>query len=183
MRAALPAANCTFRLIEERVWFAEHVNTVVLAGHSLPPDYLGRPAAEVAATIQAYTPELIVLDTCYGASTPLIEALAAAGSRARVVAPPFPIPEEGLFYEPAFITEHNPVAREHLVRTEPPFPLLHWTVDGAQLRALEDRVAHATPSTLRANLSRNRPPLVRMALPNAEAPILVLVPVARFRLP
>ena len=76
MRAALPAAACDFYPIEGFRAPRRPADAVVLAGHSLPPAYLDRPADEVGRAIAAFRPRLVVLDTCYGASTPLIAPLA-----------------------------------------------------------------------------------------------------------
>ena len=184
MRAALPAAACDFYTLEGFTRPRRPADAVVLAGHSLPPYYLDRPAAEVARAIAAFRPRLIVLDTCYGASTPLLAALAAARPGAWVVAGAYRLPQDGLVYGPAFLGATDPAVRAAAVRTEPPHPLLRWPLDGRAVAAAEARLAPLDAAQLRKRLKRARPPLVRTELtgvPGLAGCLLTPVSVDRFR--
>lgn len=186
LKAALPASACTYFTIEDAPFPDREASTVIVAGHSLPPDYLGKPAAFVAATIAGFHPRLIVMDTCYGASTPILAALAADGCRARIVAPPFPIPETGLIYDAAFTDTRSAQARSRMVHTQPGFALLRWTISSKPLAELETRIDQESSESLRKDLLLNDPPLVRTNLsepPSSTTPVLAFVPVARFKEP
>lgn len=57
---------------------------IVLVGHSSPPEHVvGRPPSEVFARLAHIqpTPALLILDTCFGASNDMIEAMVDAGLR------------------------------------------------------------------------------------------------------
>jgi apolipoprotein N-acyltransferase len=184
MLAALPGDRARHFAVEGFDNPGVRAKTVVLAGHSLPPSYLDQPAEQVAAAIASFEPELVVLDTCYGASTPILEALVKAGSRAVVVAPPYRIPRDGFVYAPDFFAERDPARRAALVRTEPAFPLLRWRPESAALVALRDELAGLDTRALRKRLQRVSPPLVKSVLPGQTAPgAVVLTPVTadRFR--
>lgn len=184
MRAALPAAACDFYPIEGFRAPRRPADAVVLAGHSLPPAYLDRPADEVARAIAAFRPRLVVLDTCYGASTPLLAALATGLPGAWVVAAPYRLPQDGLVYGPAFLAAADPARRAAAVRTEPVFPLLRWKLDARAVTTARTQVEALDAAGLRRRLKRARPPLVRGALPAVPGPageVLVPMPVERFR--
>lgn len=184
LQAALPIGRCAYFPIETFHNPGVRAKTVVVGGHSLPPNYLDRPADEVARAIASFEPELVVLDTCYGASSPILRALATAGSKARVVAPAFRIPQDGFVYGPAFLDTPDPARRASLVRTEPVYPLLDWQITPAALNRLDRQVAGWNAAELRARLKRAQPPLVRAELPDLAGPaarVLVPVPVERFR--
>lgn len=181
MLAALPGDRARHFAVEGFVNPGVRARTVVLAGHSLPPTYLDQPAEHVAEAIASFAPELVVLDTCYGASTPILEALVKAGARAVVVAPPYRIPRDGFAYAPNFFSERDPARRAALVRTEPAFPLLRWRPDGAALATLGRELGGLDARALRARLHRVSPPLVKSVLPATGAVVLTPVAAARFR--
>lgn len=158
--------------------------TVIVSGDGMPPVYLGRPAAEVARAVASFHPSLVVVDTCFGAATPLLDALAAAGVRARVVAAPYRIPPAGLVFMPGFLEATSAEARALRVRTEPAFPLLRWAVAPGALKRVHAEVDALDAAALRRRLKRAVPPLVQAQLgdrPEPGARVLVLVPPARFR--
>ena len=151
--------------------------TVVVSGHGLPPLYAGHPAPEVAAAVACFRPALLVLDTCYGASTPILDALATAGVTPLVVAPPFLVPPGGFVYPPEFFAPGPVEDRARLLSTTPPAPLLRWRLDPAGLRAVHEQVERLSPAERVRRRQRTRPPLVRLPLPSALAPDgAVLVP-------
>jgi hypothetical protein len=158
--------------------------TVIVSGDSVPPRYLGCEPSGLARAIASFRPELVVLDTCYGASTPLLEALASSGVKARVVAPAYRLPLEGLMFAAGFSDEPDPARRAWMVSTQPVYPLLRWTIDAAALRTAEAQLAGFGPWTLRARLKHVRPPLVELAIAGAPGPagrVLAPVPPDRLR--
>ncbi len=159
-------------------------DTVVLGGHSSPPMYVGQPAVRTAKAIASFHPQLVILDTCYGASTPILNALAAEGLRSWVVAAPYQLLVRNFRYGADVFRSADPVKRAMAVQTTPPYPLLRWKLDPAALRAIEAKVDAMGPQELERRLKCVRPALVRMALPTRESPqgrILVPVPIARFK--
>lgn len=184
MLPALPCDGCAGQAIEDFRPRGERAKTVILSGDSMPPAYLGRPAGEVAAAIASFQPELVVLDTCFGASTPLLDALAAAGVKAQVVAPAFRIPASGLVYDAGFLAEADAARRAAMVRTEPPYPLLRTAIAPGFLQGVHAAVGAMPPAELKRRLKRTRPPLVQMHLPGRTDPsagLLVPVSAERFR--
>lgn len=183
MRAALPAARCAYYPVEGFVDPGVRARTVVVAGHSEPPLYLGQAPAAIARAVAAFRPELVVLDTCYGASSPLLEALTATGLAAWVVAPPYRIPLDGFVYEPGFLAAGPAEARARRVSTAPPYPLLRWRLDARELAAVREEAAALPASTLRRRLRRLDPPMVALGLATGLEPEgRVLVPVEPARL-
>lgn len=178
MGAALPEGRVS-RIAVEGFKPGRRATTVVVAGHSAPPLYLGRPAAEMARAIASFAPELIVLDTCFGASTPLLEALAAEGSRARVVAPAFRLPESGFVYAPDFFSRAEARERAEAVNSVPQAPLLRWAIAPEPLQAARAELAALSTASLRQRLRFVEPPLVRLSLGEAG---WVVAPIARERL-
>ncbi|MFH1463483.1 MAG: hypothetical protein ABIO70_03775 [Pseudomonadota bacterium] len=161
---------------------AAHPHTVIVAGHSLPPDeYLGVDADTLAASVACLQPSVVILDTCYGASAPLLAAMASRGVQAVVVGSTKKLPPAGLMYEPALFSTASAVQAGALVRARSGEPLEVFTLDGAQVRAAEAEVATWDLASLRANLRRKLPNLAVVDLPGSEASILVPVPESRFQ--
>jgi hypothetical protein len=159
-------------------------DTVVLGGHSLPPIYVGQPPKLVARAIASFRPSVVVLETCYGASTPLLDALAATGVRAWVVAAPYQLPIRGLHYGPDFYRALDGEKRVMAVNTVPPYPLLRWQLDPQTLVAIHHRVDAMSKAALTRSIKRVQPTLVKVGLPTRLSPqgrILVPVPVSRFK--
>ncbi|MEY3211027.1 MAG: hypothetical protein RIT28_1508 [Pseudomonadota bacterium] len=156
--------------------------TVVVSGHSLPPMYLGGDAETLAAAIACVNPALVVLDTCYGFSTPLLQALASAGVRARVVGARRQVPGEGLRYGPAFFEAKDAEARAAAVRwgverTE------SWVINAEELAVARQEVEAMSPEALTERLQRVHPNLVNVPLGDSGTTALVLVSPERFRRP
>jgi predicted amidohydrolase len=156
-------------------------DTVIVSGDSRPPRYLGRSPEVLASAIAAFHPKLVVLDTCYGASSPLLDALAAR-TDAWVVGAAHRIPAAGLRYQPDFFTEPSAERRAWAVRLDPSYPLLRWRLDRPALQAAEAAVATMTPTERRRRTQALRPRLVRINLAGRPAPdgrILVVDPDSR----
>lgn len=165
---ACPPGRCVVRATTELGCPAEPASAIVLAGHAMPPTYLGLPAERVAALIACRRPELVVLDTCYGASTPILRALArqpAGAPTPLVVGASFWVRRLGLAYDAPFFDPSRPVAeRAGAVRSLSGRELLRWRPDEAPLAALEEAVARLTADEVRAERFRRDPPLIRRKL-------------------
>lgn len=173
LRARCPEGRCMYYPLEGFECGATRATAVIVAGHGQPPDYLARPAAEVAAAIRCFEPGLVVVDTCFGASSELLSALGDLD--AVVVAAASLVPTSGFFYEPEFFAAGDPWARAAAVQTRPASELLRWRNDPAQLAELLARVDAMGPDELGARLARRRPPTVKVTLPGGGP---VLVPIA-----
>src|SRR5260370_1396005 len=78
---AAPPGSCRFvDLVNCDRATLSPARTVVVTGHSLPPDeYLHTTAKQLAKAIACLRPDLVVLDTCYGFSSRILEAMQARG--------------------------------------------------------------------------------------------------------
>lgn len=154
--------------------------TVVVSGHAMPPVYLGVLPERLAESIACLEPELVVLDTCYGFSSPLLKALASRGVQALVVGAHLQLPGKGLHYGPAFFKASDPVARATAVQWLPG-TLDTWRVDETQLEKARALVDAWGPDQLKANLQRVHPNLVKVPLGEHGATVLEWVAAERFR--
>jgi hypothetical protein len=118
-------------------------------------------------------PELVVVDTCFGASSELLAALGDLD--AVIVAAASLLPSAGFVYGAEFFAADDPMARAAAVQTQPETELLRWRNDPAALAGLLERVDAMGPDELGAHLARRRPPTVKVALPGGGP---VLVPIA-----
>lgn len=157
-----------------------HPRTVVVSGHSMPPQYLGLSADALATRIACLEPELVVLDTCYGFSMPLLKALASRGVQARVVGAHLQLPDEGLRYGPAFFEAASPEERAQAVQWLPG-TLETWTVNARELDAAQALVETWGPDQLKANLQRVLPNLVKVPLGGQGPTVLAWVAPERFQ--
>jgi hypothetical protein len=154
---------------------------VVVTGHSTPPVYLGRSPEQLARTIACFRPDLVVLDTCYGFSAPLLDALSAEGIAPLVVGSTHKLPPAGLAYEaPFYASDGAAEAWAAAVRARSGSPLAVWRLDPAALRAAEERVAGWDAAALTARLRRLHPNLVEVDVGGGGPEFLALVPPQRF---
>ena len=95
-RYALPCPDgrCSYHVFEDFTCGSQRATSVVIGGHSRPPLFAGQPPEVVAAAVRCFEPDLIVVNSCFGATTPLLSALSDIG--AVVVAAPGALPEPGL---------------------------------------------------------------------------------------
>jgi len=162
-------------------------HTVILTGHSGVPTVLGQPPEVIAEVIACFDPELLVLDTCYGFSLTLLDALASQGLTPLVVGPTYQLPPAGLLYSDDFFDPpvlDPTVTAEALaqqVQTRSGEPLERWRLAQAPLEAAHAAVDIWSPDRLEANLQRVFPNLVRVPIPNTDAVTLVQVEPAQFR--
>lgn len=176
---ACPPGRCATTTVE-RGTCAGASDVVVVSGHSEPPSYLGSSAEALAKVIACARPKLIVLDTCWGASLPLFEALVARGVRARVIGASFFLPERGLVYDDAFWSQRDLPARVAAIHAEhASWPLTDLDLDAALVAHAKERAAAMTTAELKQNLRRTLPNYV--ALDEGSRAVVAVVPPERFR--
>jgi hypothetical protein len=134
--------------------------------------HLGHPVAKVAAAVRCFEPELVVVDTCFGASSELLAALGEFSGV--VVAAPSLLPTSGFVYEPPFFEAQDPWVRAAAVHTSPEIALLRWRNDPPGLARLLARVESMDATELGAHLVRRRPATVQVDL-EPGGPVLVPV--------
>lgn len=172
-----PEGRCSYHAIEELECANDHASTVIVAGHAAPPEYLSGSARQVAEAIRCFSPKLIVVDTCFGASVELLKELSDLD--AMIVAPSVMIPTAGLEYLPAFFSSLDPNERARAIVDPPGNELLRWRINRDELSAAIADVDAMDGSTLGAQLRRRMPPYVGVDLAGAGD---VLVPVKQERL-
>lgn len=154
-------------------------NTVILSGHGEPPVYAGHSASQVAEIISSFKPELIVLNTCYGASYPILEALSEKNNGKMVVAPPYEIYLPGYTFWNGFFNSNLSIEeRAKNVVTEPYYPQLKWRINKYELKKVKDKVLKMSKIELRKNYLRRVPPLIKVKINesfNKDNEILVLL--------
>jgi apolipoprotein N-acyltransferase len=149
------------------------VSTVIVSGHGTGELVAGLEPGRVAAAVAAFSPELVVLDTCFGSSTTLLAAVAKR-TNALVVAAPSLLDDQGLVYDPSFF-EPGPAARRVLgVNTDPPSRLYVGRPDPAELERLEAATREEPADALRPGVKSWSPALVERTDRSGER---VLVPV------
>ncbi len=172
LRARCPEGRCSYHAIEGFECREARAASVIIAGHGQPPTYLSRDAETVAAAVRCFEPELVVIDTCYGASSGLLASL--GDLEAVVVAAPSLLPFSGLGFEPEFFTSEDPERRAVAVRSPLGGELLRWRVDQKSLAATLERVESMDATTLGEHIARRSPAEVKVPLGKSGS---VLVPV------
>jgi hypothetical protein len=124
--------------------------------------------------VHCLRPHLVVLDTCYGFSSPLLDELASVQTSMLVLGATFKLPPAGLVYEETFYTAQSPQERARHVRTRSGAKLESWWTDKRALRATLETVATWKQPMLLTNLQRKFPNLVRVPIYGSEATLLVL---------
>lgn len=175
------APGCVATPIDAATCQDGRFDTVVLSGHSLPPTYLGATPERLAQLVTCADPDLLVLDTCLGFSSPLLEALIAAGYDGAIVGSLDQVPGEGLVYGPTFRTAPSVIARAQAVRLRSGAPLQRWTADPAALAGARAQVDRWDVEMLKDSLTWVQPNLVRVPLDDSKTTALFLIPPERFR--
>ncbi|HEX2572984.1 MAG TPA: hypothetical protein VH877_25755 [Polyangia bacterium] len=154
---------------------------MIVTGHSTPPMYLGSEADDIARVVRCYAPELVVLDTCYGFSLPLVEKLAELRPGMLLLGPTYQLPPQGLVYEEAFFGGRSAAERAQGVHTRSGARLERWVSDPRRLAEVRRQTERWDRATLTARLQRRHPNLVRVDIPGSH--VVTLMPVApeRFR--
>lgn len=177
LRARCLEGRCAYHSIERFTCNSARASAVIVSGHGQPPDYLARPAAEIAAAVRCFHPQLVVVDTCFGATSELLKALGDLD--AVVVAASSLLPPSGFVYGPGFFSASDPQVRAAAVNTLPLTELLRWRIDQGALDTLLAEVDAMDSESLGAHLARRRPATVKFELPGGGP---VLIPINRQRL-
>lgn len=166
LRPDCPPGRCDYHAIEDFTCDrARAVRTVIVAGHAAPPQYLGTEPQSIALAIACFAPELVVIDTCYGASTPLLSALAERGDFL-VVASPRLVPGRGFRYGARFFDDAAPDVRAAAVTSVTPL-FIGWP-DGDALARAEAEVMASDGDTLRPRVRSWNPTLVAVEMAEGE---------------
>ncbi|MBN9686395.1 MULTISPECIES: hypothetical protein [unclassified Corallococcus] len=160
----------------------ESAQTVIVTGHSLPPLYLHQSPEALARVLRCLQPQLVVLDTCYGFSAPLLDAMLQQGLAPLILGATYRLPPEGLRYDGRFfargLSAHE---RAALVDTRSGAHLSRWQADAGQLSSSLTEARSWSREELTRHLQRVRPNLVRVPLVGTEERVLELVAPERFR--
>ncbi len=168
---AIEAADCPHP--------APVIPNLVVSGHSSPPEYLEGSASRIASVVQCYRPELIVLDTCYGASDELLSALGAVSPGVLVVGATYKLPLDGLLYDSAFYDDALPAELRALaVSTRSGRPLSRLRVSPTQLNDTITSIKALPVNQLSTRLVRLHPNFVEATLPSGETILVRLDPAA-----
>lgn len=156
-------------------------DVVIVAGHSTPPVYLGLTADQLAAKIACLKPKVVVMDTCYGFSAPILHALAVRDVDAVVVGATAKLPPAGLTYADRFYDTASPAGiRADAVTARADQDVYRWQVDTAQIEAAIVEVDRLEFRPLVKRTVRRLPNLVTAQLDD-EAVVLVEVAPERYR--
>lgn len=174
-RTPCPEGRCTYHALEDFTCPGAPASAVVVAGHGRPPEWLSHSPTEIARAIRCFEPELVVIDTCLGASDVMLDAVAEMD--VVVVAAATLIPTGGLVYGAEFFTRSDPVERAAAVRLEHG-ELVRWRTDRGELNAALARVRDMSADEVAAHLVRRSPAQVRVPLADA-GPMLASIDGAR----
>lgn len=175
-RTRCPEGRCSYHALKDLQCGDTRAETVVVAGHGSPPTYLSHPAEDIAAAVACFQPELVVVDTCYGASAELLGALGKTVDPI-VVAVPRLLPDSGFEYDDAFFGPGvSAEERARAVRTRDAGPVLRSRVDTGALVEAMAAVESLSPEALAERLVRRRPAQVGMPFGGLETGVLVSLP-------
>jgi len=181
VHTACAAETCTAIAVEELQCTRDRVvSTVILGGHSLPPTYLNHTAEEIAAAVACLEPELLILDTCYGFSLPLLEALAGRNLQPILVGTTTKLPPNGLRYGALFSSTRDSWEAATMVEARSGVPVQRWRLDPQELAYVRRTVDQWDRDQLMDHLVHRLPNLVRVDLPTSNE-VLIVVPPERFR--
>ena len=174
----LPKNCCKYYSLEKLPKIVNKAKIVIVSGHGAPPVYAGHSANEVELAVSKFKPELIVMNSCFGASSPILESLSNKNTGALIVAPPFPIYLPGYKYLDNFFNEKLSLnERARNVITVPYYPQLIWKINKTELTKAKSKVLKMSKSELKQNYRRRVPPLIRVKINenNNNSEILVLL--------
>lgn len=167
LRPDCPPGRCRTLSLDEALPSDLTAPTVILTGHGDGRAVGGVTAEALAERVAALRPELVVLDACLSASTPLLAAIARR-SDALLVASTERIRTEGFRYDPPFFSDEPVERRARAVVRWPPAPLYVGRPDPGALAALEAQV-EATPGTeLQTRVRSWDPTLVSASLGDGQ---------------
>ncbi|MBX3206001.1 MAG: hypothetical protein KF764_13095 [Labilithrix sp.] len=176
LRPDCPPGRCRFVPIDEvhgNPGVVRPARTVIVSGHGTGDAVASLSPERVASAVAAFSPDLVVLDTCFGASTTLLAAIARE-TPALVVASSSLVNGQGLVYDPSLFGADPPEARALAANSDPPSRLYVGHPEPSELRRLEARTAAEAPDGLRPDVKSWSPALVAR---KDEAGRTVLVPV------
>lgn len=156
-------------------------DVVIVDGHSEPPVYLDTSASDLTARLACLAPSLIVLDTCYGFSAPLLAEIAARIPGALVVGSTDNLWMDGFVYGAGFFAAGTPEERARHVSSRLGESVHSWRPDMRQLDATRVTVDGWSTDRLRAGLVHTLPNLVRAAPPGGAPEILFVVAPEKFK--
>lgn len=173
LRPDCPPGRCRYISFDEQREHEPEAATVIVSGHGTGAAIAGLSPERVATAVAAFSPKLVVLDSCFGSSTTILSAIAKK-SDALVIATPSLIDGQGLVYDPSFFTTDPPERRALAVNTTPPTKIYVGRPEPAALARLEAATGSVAPEVLRADVKSWSPALVERI---DEAGQRVLVPV------
>ncbi|MCA9546645.1 MAG: hypothetical protein KC613_19705 [Myxococcales bacterium] len=159
--------HCEFLALEGLTCGDQRARTVVVSAHGDGRRVGGLDPAALASKVACFEPELVVLDACYGASGPVLQAL-ATHTDALVVGVPANLAARGLRYGPAFFEPGPALARAAALHTVPPSPLYVGHPKLAELAAAQAWVAEASGDALRPLVRSWVPTLVAVDVPGGS---------------
>lgn len=174
----LPKNCCKYYSLEKLPKKVNKAKIVIVSGHGEPPVYAGHSANEVELAVSKFKPELIVMNSCFGASNPILESLANKNAGALIVAPPYPIYLPGYKYLDNFFNDKLTLnERARNVITVPYYPQLIWKINKDELKRAKSKVLKMSKKELKQNYRRRVPPLVRVRINENDnnSEILVLL--------
>ena len=156
-------------------------NAVIVVGHGNLHHYASLAPHTLARRIASLRPQLVVLETCYGASEPLVRELLIAGIDAETwfVGSTWMVPREGFRYEPEFFTSTDPHERALGITTNSTHSLEYLQLDPAILAKANSAESAMSIVELRDNLHSVLPNYV--SVPFGTGNILFDVAPSRFR--
>jgi len=177
-RVRCPAGSCEHVALAEVECMSggPRYEVVIVDGHSAPPVYLDTSASDLAARLACLAPSLIVLDTCYGFSAPLLAEIAEQMPGVLVVGSTDNLWMDGLDYGPGFFAATTPDERARHVASRLGESVQTWRPDPRQLAATRVTVDTWPSERLREHLVHTLPNLVRAASPGAPAVLFVVAP-------
>lgn|GEM_PF-2209290 len=175
LRTVCPEGRCRYLPLEGFTCpaAAPPATAVIVAGHGQPPTWLSQGPVEVARAVRCFRPPVVVIDTCYGASSELLEALGDLD--AVFVGASSLIPGGGLRYDPGFFAAGDPEERAaavHLDHGE----LLRWRISQPELAETLAAVAAMPPDAVTPLLVRRAPPYVGVTLGGAGRALIPVPP-------
>ena len=169
LRTRCPEGRCVYIPLERPTCPEAPIDTVVVAGHARPPDYLSVTPEALADAVACFEPELVVVDACYGGSTPIAAALAERlptrdGERPLFVGAPSLVPMSGFRYDAAFFESSDAWERARAVSLAHA-PVWSLSLDADVLSEAIAAVESLDSDALREHLVRRNPYQVRVVLP------------------
>jgi len=180
--------TCGNRCIEMPAWvpievFPITASAVVVVGHGNLQRYASLTPSALARRIASLRPQLVVMETCYGASEPLVRQLITAGVDARtwLVGSTWMVPRDGFRYGPDFFDSSDPGERALGVSTNSTRSLEYVQLDPITLAEATKVQSVMSVTEMKDNLHSVLPNYVAVSYGSGK--ILFDVAPFRFRAP